>query len=52
MQEEDNVRVESLANGIAFEGRLMKESGELRGILELGPNELALVLRRAAGSAP
>ena len=43
------LRVESLANHIAFEGRYDKASGELRGIVDLGFAERPLVLRRSGG---
>jgi hypothetical protein len=35
-----------------FEGRFVKDSGEIRGVIELGPFERPLVLRRASGRAP
>lgn len=47
--EGDFVRIESQANQAAFEGRLQKDAGELRGVIELGPLELPIVLRRAPG---
>jgi hypothetical protein len=43
------LRVESLANRVAFEARYDKASGELRGVVELGFGELPLVLRRSGG---
>ncbi len=43
------LRIESLANHVAFEGRYDKASGELRGAVELGFGELPLVLRRSGG---
>ena len=43
------LRIESLANHVAFEGRFDKASGELRGVVELGFGELPLVLRRSGG---
>ena len=50
--EEGNfLRIESQANRIVFEGRFVKESGEIKGRLEMGPLELPLVLRRASGRA-
>jgi hypothetical protein len=50
--DEDNfLRIESQANRVAFEGRFVKASGEISGIVELGSLELPLVLRRASGSA-
>jgi len=45
------VRIESPATQINFEGRLVESAGELRGIVELGPTELPLTLRRTAGGA-
>jgi len=43
------VRVESPSTQINFEGRLAPDSAELRGVVELGPMEIPLALRRAAG---
>jgi hypothetical protein len=43
------LRIESQANHVAFEGRFFTESGEIRGIIELGSLELPLVLRRSPG---
>lgn len=45
------LRIESPATQINFEARLAEDGGELRGILELGPTELPLTLRRTAGRA-
>ena len=50
VQEGDSLRVESQANRVAFEGRVFMDRGEIRGIVELGPLELPLVLRRFGGS--
>src|SRR5262249_18454292 len=41
------LRIESRANRVAFEGRFIEESDEIRGTFELGPYELPLVLRRS-----
>jgi hypothetical protein len=43
------LRVEAQATRVAFEGRLGRDRNELRGSVELGPLELPVVLRRAAG---
>ena len=43
------LRIESQANQVAFEGRFSKERGEIKGVIELGPLELPLVLHRPAG---
>jgi hypothetical protein len=43
------LRIESQANQVAFEGRIVKD-GEIRGTFEMGPLELPLVLRRSTGS--
>jgi len=43
------VRIESQANQVAFEGRLLKESGELEGVIELGSLEVPIVMRRSSG---
>jgi hypothetical protein len=51
VQDGNMLRIESLANQIAFEGRIVKDSSEIRGMIEMGPLELPLTLRRAAGSA-
>jgi hypothetical protein len=48
---ERRLRIESPANQIAFEGRIVKDGSEIRGTIEMGPLELPLTLRRAAGSA-
>lgn len=45
------VRIESPATQINFEGRLAESGDELRGVVELGPIELPLALRRTAGGA-
>jgi hypothetical protein len=45
------VRIESPSTQINFEGQLVPDSSELRGIVELGPMEIPLALRRAAGRA-
>ena len=49
LQEGDLLRIESHSNQVVFEGRLGKESGEIKGTLEVGPMELPLVVRRASG---
>jgi hypothetical protein len=49
LQEGANVRVESQAMGIAFEGRLDAAGGELQGTIEIGSIERPLVLH--AGGA-
>jgi len=51
IEEGSLLRIESQANGVAFEGRFARESGQIKGIVELGPLELPLVLRRAAARA-
>lgn len=48
-QEGNLLRIESQANRVAFEGRFFKDRGEISGIVELGPLELPLVLRRSTG---
>jgi hypothetical protein len=45
-QSGDFVRIESHATGINFEGRLLRDRGELAGTCEQGPIEIALVLHR------
>jgi hypothetical protein len=52
VQDGNLLRIESPVNQIAFEGRIGKDTDEIRGTLEMGPLELPLTLRRAAGSAP
>ena len=49
LQEGDLLRIESQANQVVFEGRLRKESGEIKGTLAVGSLELPLVLRRSTG---
>lgn len=43
------VRVESPSTQISFEGALAPDVGELRGVVQLGPTEVPLALRRVAG---
>jgi hypothetical protein len=43
------VRIESPSTQINFEGRLVPHESELRGIVELGPMEIPLALRRTGG---
>jgi hypothetical protein len=49
LEEDKFVRIESQANRIAFEGRFIEESDEIRGAIDLGSLELPLVLRRSDG---
>ena len=49
IEEGNLLRIESQASRVAFEGRFVKDRDEIRGIVELGPFELPLVLRRFAG---
>lgn len=49
LQDGNFLRIESMANQVAFEGRVDDESREIRGTFELGPLELPLTLRRRAG---
>ena len=51
VQDGNFVRIESPATQVYFEARFVEASGELRGVLELGPTELPLSLRRPAGRA-
>lgn len=44
--EGDFVRIESQANQVAFEGRVIKGSSEIKGVIELGALEVPIVLRR------
>jgi hypothetical protein len=46
MQEGDFLTIKSDEFGITFEGRSVKEAGEIRGTLSQGPLEAPLVLRR------
>ena len=50
VQDGDFVRIESQATQVAFEGRVVKDGGEIRGTIEMGSLELPLVLRRATRS--
>jgi len=50
VQDGDFVRVESAVTQVAFEGRLAKGGGEIRGTFEMGSLELPLVLRRTTRS--
>ncbi|HQR10332.1 MAG TPA: hypothetical protein PLW68_03295 [Casimicrobiaceae bacterium] len=47
LQDGAQLRIESKATQVVFEGRLVNESAELRGTIELGSLELPLTLRRA-----
>src|SRR5262249_45773616 len=51
IQDDRFLRIESQANHVAFEGRFVEESDEIRGAIELGPLELPLVLHRSTGRA-
>ena len=51
MQDGAFLRIESPSTQINFEGRLAPDASELRGIVELGPMEIPVALRRAAGKA-
>jgi hypothetical protein len=51
IQDGDFVKLESATTRITFEGRYVRDTGQIRGVIELGAIELPLVLRRAAGSA-
>ena len=41
-------RVESQSTQVYFEGRILTDTGEIRGTIEVGPVELPLVLRRSS----
>ena len=43
------ITIESNANQVTFEGRLIEESDEIKGTFRLGPFELPLALRRSSG---
>jgi hypothetical protein len=51
IEEGSLLRIESQANGVVFEGRFARDSGQINGIVELGPLELPLALRRAPARA-
>jgi len=51
LQDGNFLRIESMANQVAFEGRVDDESREIRGTFELGSLELPLTLRRRPGGA-
>jgi len=46
-QEGDFLSIKSDEFGIAYEGRLRKEAGEINGVITQGPFEVPLVIRRA-----
>jgi len=46
------LRIESQANRVAFEGRYVAQTREIRGAIDLGATEVPIVLRRAPGRAP
>jgi hypothetical protein len=47
MQEDDFLTIKSDEFGITFEGRFVKEAGEIRGAISQGPMESPLLLRRS-----
>jgi hypothetical protein len=49
IQEGDILRIESQVNRVTFEGRVFTQRGEITGMIELGPIEMPVVLRRAGG---
>jgi len=49
IHEGDVLRIESQANRVTFEGRVLAQGSEIRGTIELGPIEVPVVLRRAGG---
>jgi hypothetical protein len=49
IHEGDILRLESQANRVTFEGRVIKQNGEIKGTIELGPIEVPVVLHRAGG---
>lgn len=49
LQDGAQLRIESKATQVVFEGRMVNESAEIRGTIELGSQELPLTLRRAGG---
>lgn len=51
VQDGNFMRIESPTTQVNFEGRLGKDNHEISGILELGPVEMPLVLRRVAKGA-
>jgi hypothetical protein len=48
VEEGNLLRIESQLYKVTFEGRFVDAAGEIRGVFELGPNEVPLVLRRSA----
>ena len=51
VQDGDNLRIESRATQVVFEGRVFAQSGEIKGTIELGSLELPVVLRRGGGKS-
>jgi hypothetical protein len=51
-ENEGLLRVESRELSVNFEGRMNAASGELEGVVEQGPFEAPIVLRRVPGGAP
>ena len=49
INEGDVLRLESHANRVTFEGRVVAQASEIRGTIELGPIEVPVVLRRVGG---
>ena len=51
VQDGDNLRIESGATQVVFEGRVFAQTGEIKGTIALGSLELPVVLRRAGGKS-
>lgn len=51
VQDGDNLRIESGATQVMFEGRVFAQTGEIKGTIALGSLELPVVLRRAGGKS-
>jgi hypothetical protein len=51
VQDGDNLRIESNATQVVFEGRLFAQAGEIRGTIGLGSLEVPVVLRRAGAKS-
>jgi hypothetical protein len=51
IQDGDNLRIESRATQVVFEGRVFAQTGEIRGTIGLGSLELPVVLRSAGGKS-
>ena len=51
VQDGDSLRIESGSTQVVFEGRVLAQTGEIKGTIALGSIEVPVVLRRAGGKS-